>query len=428
MKKIFLFAICLFVYLFILISVPVQIFPEFFFYPWLVAKGLVQYKDFFDHHGFITNLLLAPFARNINSISLIFIGTQVVQFILIAQIVYKKIKQPALYLFILILYFSFQFTVVQQTMWFDSWMAFFLITGWFFFEKKREHIGWIFVACATMIKPTALIFLFPIFLYSKNKKSIVGFLFLWVVALTYFMKGKAVGEMLRQLLVFNYAYVTTVYKVMLAGVQYKLLLCIFATFVIVLCFAVRRKKRNSILISMTFFSFIFYFFGFSKLNFALFVPFFTLLISEVLGQKKINKKLLIVLSLFLLIIMRDAYKTYLDVRHRHVYLSSIVLSEAKQVSNLISEKKGKNVLVVGNRVELYYLLDVLPNEFTPLHFPWVEKVYGTEVNLKNIQYIIIPKKPNEYESINPAVKNAIKYNFRQIGQTASYAIWRYNRT
>jgi hypothetical protein len=163
------------------------------------------------------------------------------------------------------------------------------------------------------------------------------------------------------------------------------------------------------------------------LNFALFVPFCILLIADVFGNKKIHKIVGVLFLAFVLIMTRDAYKTYKDNQKRQVYLSPSVIQEAKQVGKLISDKKDRTILVIGNRVELYYLLDVLPSEFTPLHFPWVDKVYGREPDLKDIKYIIVPKKFGEYESISPQVKNVLNNGFNQIGQTASYTIWRYNR-
>lgn len=426
MRTFFLFALCIVVYSTLLIFLPIQIFPEFFFYPWLVAKGVVQYKSFFDHHGFLTNIFLSPFSSNVTLIGALFVMVQIDQFVIIAYLVAKKIKQPLLYFLLLVLYFSFQFTIVQQQLWYDAGMAFFLVTAWLFFEKKKEYIAWFFVACATMIKPTALIFLIPIYMKSKEKKSIVTFFVTWFFAFFYFISRGAIGELWKQLILFNYVYIQSTYKTFFIGISFKLLISICIGFGTLIFFAMKKKQKDVPLLLMTLFSFSFFLQGFSKLNFALFVPFCILLISEVIYRKKLNKITLIILFIFTLIIVRDAYKTVVDCQKRQVYLSPLTIREARQVGGYIQAKKDKTILVIGNRVELYYFLNVLPPEFTPLHFPWVEKVYKTDINLKGIYYIIVPKQFGEYESLSTTVKKALQKNFSQIGETASYRIWRYN--
>lgn len=414
------------VYSALLVVSPIQIFPEFFFYPWLVAKGLVQYKSFFDHHGFLTNVFLSLFSRNIMAISALFVIVQIDQFIIVAYLIARKIKHPVLYFLLLVLYISFQFTVVQQQLWYDAGMAFFLITAWLFFEKKKDYLAWFFVTCATMIKPTALIFLIPMFMKSKQKKSIITFFITWFFALFYFVSRGAIGELLKQLILFNYSYIQSTYKTFFIGISYKLLISICVGFGILIFFALRKKHKDTPLLVITLFSFLFFLQGFSKLNFALFVPFCILLISDVIYRKKFNKITVITLLIVTFIITRDAYKTFIDCQKRQIYLSSEVIKEAKQIGNYINEKKDRKVLVIGNRVELYYFLNVLPPEFTPLHFPWVEKVYPTNICLKGIRYIIVPKKFGEYESLSTVVKNALQKDFSQTGETASYRIWRYN--
>ena len=206
----------------------------------------------------------------------------------------------------------------------------------------------------------------------------------------------------------------------------KLLFLICGGFGLLLLVAIKRKSKNIPLLLATLISFSFFFQGLSRVNFSLFVPFCVLLISEVLHNKKMSKIGIFTLVLFICIALRDCLKTYKDVQKRQLYISNTVLAEARQINLFLDKKSKKNVLVVGNRVELYFLLNMLPPEFTPLHFPWVEKVYGNTLDMKEIGYIIIPKKLNEYETISPSIKKSLK-NFHNVGQTASYTIWRYNR-
>jgi hypothetical protein len=420
--------ICLILYVIGLTLTPIQLFPEFFFYPWLVSKGLVQYKDFFDHHGFLTNILLSFLAHpsTVQNISFIFICMQIIQCALILKMLVMKIKHPIYNGILFILYLLFQYSIVQQQLWFDTWITFFIVIAWYFFEEDKEILGWIFIASAVMVKPTALLFFVPFYLKSKKKKSIIISFFVWAIPFFYFWGRGALGALWRQLFVFNYSYIQSTYTTLFIGIPIKLLLFISAGFVFLLLYLLKAKKKNIPLILMIAISFSFFLQGFSRLNFAVFVPFCVLGISELVNKKKINKIVAGTIIFFILIMGRETYRTFLDVSKRQVYLSQSVVNETKQIASSISRNKGKNILVVGNRVELYYLLDVLPPEFTPLHFPWVEKMYKKNIDFKNIEYIIVPKKFGEYESLDDIIWKRLS-KFSQIGQTASYTIWRYNK-
>ncbi len=426
MIPLILFFVCFLAYSDILFSLPVQIFPEFFFYPWLVSKGLIQYKDFFDHHGFLTNVLLSPLAHNSTILSYIFIATQLIQFTIVACLIHKKLNDRSSYILFLIFYLAFQFAVVQQQMWFDAWMAFFLVVAWFLFEKKREYKGWFFVVLATMIKPTAFLFLIPFFLHSKNKKSILIVPVLWFLAFFYFWERGAMGGLWRQLILFNYSYIQSTYSTLFIGISMKLLLCIGLGFSSILFFSLRKKTKSTPLILMTVIGALFFLQGFSKVNLTVFVPFFVLLIVDTV-DKKWNKLIMIITLSLTIIFFRDALQSYKDIQKKQIYLSPRVRAEIKAMTPLLINKKNKNILVVGNRVEVYYLLDVLPSEFSPLHFPWVDRTYPPRTTLSGIEYIIVPRKFNEYEVIQTKIKQELQESYIIIGTTASYTIWRYNK-
>jgi len=421
------FSVSLLAYLFILVSVPLLIYPEFFFYPWLVAKGLTQYKDFFDHHGFLTNFLFAPSAHNLQIVSFIFISLQLIQFCVVAYLIKKKVKNWLAYCILLILYISFEYTIVAQQIWYDAIMSFFVVVGWFLFEKKREYEGWAFLAFASMIKPTAILFAIPFFLKSKNKKSIYVFVVLWLIAICYFISRGAVGEFWKQLILFNYAYINSPYKSFYLGISYKLLAVICGGFVVLLGAVIKQKKHDIPLLFAALISLLFFAFGFVKLNLALFVPFFVLLVAEIFRNKKMNRYVFAFLVIFTCIIARDAYKTYKECQNRQIYITSSVSAEAKEVGTFIKEKKDKKVLVIGNHVELYYFLNVLPPEFIPLHFPWITAEYPQKLSLKEIHYVIVPKKLGQYETLSNSTRMELEAHYTRAGQTTSYNIWQYNK-
>lgn len=419
---------CFIAYSIILFAAPIQLFPEFFFYPWLVSKGLIQYRDFFDHHGFLTNILLAPLTSNgAHLISILFIIVQLIQFGLVSQLIARRIKKPFLFLMLLILYCIFQFTIVGQQMWYDQWIAFFIILSWFFFEMKREGVGWAFLAFATMIKPTALIFFLPFYLLTKNKRNILVFIGIWIVALLYFYQREGLGALWQQLIVFNTFYIQSTYKTFYLGISMKLLVSIVIGYIAILTLSIVKKRKSTPLMFAFILGASFFLQGLSKVNLAISVPFFVLLFAERLNDKN-NKRLLVILFFILFIIIgRDAWKTYGEIRNRAPYLAVLTSNEKTSLKKLITPPRDKNMLVLGNRPELYYYFDVLPPELVSLHFPWIDTVYPRTYSFEGIQTVIIPKLPGEYEAIPSFVIKRLNESFYRAGQTASYTVWRYNK-
>lgn len=421
-------ALCIITYLFVMSSAPVQLFPEFFFYPWLVSKGLIPYRDFFDHHGFLTNLILSPLTSNgAHMISILFIVIQLIQFILIAQLIAQRIKKPFLFLLLLISYCAFQFTIVGQQMWYDQWIAFFLIAAWFFFERRREGVGWIFFALATMVKPTAFIFFLPFYLLTKNKKTIFGFIGIWLVALFYFYQREGLGALWQQLIVFNASYIQSTYKTFYLGISIKLLLGIVIGYSAILILSIAKKAKSTPLILAFILGASFFLQGLSKVNLAISIPFFILLLAESFNDKHNRKVLVILFFVLFIMIGRDVWKTYGEIRYRTPYLSVTSSDERASLKKLIAPLKDKNMLVLGNRPELYYYFDILPPESISLHFPWIDRVYPRTYSFEGVETIIIPRLPGEYEVIPQFVIKRLQKSFYRAGQTATYTVWRYNK-
>lgn len=75
--------------------------------------------------------------------------------------------------------------------------------------------------------------------------------------------------------------------------------------------------------------------------------------------------------------------------------------ENEQKKDIISKLKNENlsqkkIYVLGNQVEIYYLLNTLPITDFPLNFPWISQYFKTEgkiiseIKRKKIDCILIP--------------------------------------
>lgn len=429
MKRFLIVFICLAAFILLLSSVPTQLFPEFFFYPWLVSKGQVQYRDFFDHHGFLTNILLAPFARQmtLNYISFIFFLMQAAQFLLVARLVADKIKRPLHFLCLLVLYAIFQFSVVANMMWYDQWIALLLVIAWYFFEMRGERRGWLFFALATMVKPTALLFFFPFYGMTKSKKNILVVLAAWLFPLLYYFGEGGVGNLWEQLVMFNAFYVQSTYKTFYLGIAIKLLIAIAISYIVLFILGFTEKKRRTPLMLAFFCSILFFFQGLSKVNLAISIPFFTLFFADVWHTKRWRLYLGVLFVALLLILGRDAFKVYKQTKGMTPYIHTVSQDEITKIKKLTAKKENGTMLVLGNRPEIYFWLDVLPKGTTAISFPWTEKNYPRSYELNSIYTVLVPKRLGEYETIPSWFLQKLKRQYVVAGQTASYTIWRYNK-
>lgn len=429
MKRFLIVFVCLAAFILVLSSVPIQLFPEFFFYPWLVAKGQIQYKDFFDHHGFLTNMFLAPFAKQqtLGQIRFIFFLMQITQFLLIARLVADKIKRPLHFLCALVLYGIFQFSVVGNMMWYDQWMALLLVAAWYFFEMRGEGKGWLFFALATMVKPTALLFFFPFYGMTKNKKNILFVFAVWLFPLLYYFWKGGLGQLWEQLVMFNTFYVQSTYKTLYLGIGIKLLFSIAIAFGALVLVALLEKKRRTPLAFAFFCSILFFFQGLSKINLALSVPFFTLFFADVWQTKRWRLYLGVLFVALFVILGRDALKVYKQAKGMTPYVHTVSQGEITKMKKLTAKKENGTMLVLGNRPEIYFWLDVLPKGTTVISFPWTEINYPRSYELNSIYTVFVPKRLGEYETIPSGFLQKMKQQYAVAGQTASYTIWRYNK-
>lgn len=76
------------VHTFLVFTTNFSLHPEFSLFPYLVQKGLMPYRDFFDHHGFLTYYILAPlsFDTSFFSYKLFYYLIQSVNLILVLKV------------------------------------------------------------------------------------------------------------------------------------------------------------------------------------------------------------------------------------------------------------------------------------------------------------------------------------------------------
>lgn len=172
-------ALLLLFHLLLLVVSQFTAWPEMLFWPYLILKGWLPYRDIGIAHSPLLVLALAVFYKGIGigiwqqqifSRGLVLL-TDVLIFFVIKRLFDRKTALLALFFYIF-----FQVYYDGNGVWFDHALTIFPITIFFFLQKKNYFLVGLFWALAFFTKQTAFWFLLPILLARPNLSFVKGFL------------------------------------------------------------------------------------------------------------------------------------------------------------------------------------------------------------------------------------------------------------
>ena len=361
--------------LLLITTIPVNIYPEQFVYPWLVLKGLLPYRDFFDHHGFLTYYLLAPFVadKSLHTLIVFFYATQVISLILFFFIIKGRTKSRIIIFLSATLFILVNFFITDNNIWYEIFInIFFLVIYW---EKVNLKVRSLFIGLSVLIKPTILIFLgFFSILEIRKIKQIILYTILPVIAslIFFFLKG-SLKWIANDIIIFNFSFVNSV------GINTildkRFLFYIFVLFIIgeIILFK-RNKKLFKYNLAFILTSLFLFPPKYAKAHAIPFATFSTLTFIE--GVLELSKKLsAIILFTSIMLILLPVKHQYFVLKKRISYQEKI----RKEALVITKRIKNKNQLYVyGNMPGIYYFLDILPVTKYLLVFPfapWINKTY-----------------------------------------------------
>jgi len=339
----------------LIVSVRIVVFPEFFAFPWLVAKGLFPYRDFFDHHGPLTYYLLAPF-----SLDKSFFLTKCVYFLLQTLTLFlflKIIRRQKHYFFLGLLFVLVNFFMAENVLWFENFTTIFYLLIYFLSLKKpfrfQNILLTILIWLSSLIKPHASLILLPVFLLTKNWRIILYFSGLWFLTIGYFFIQKALPFVVDNLIYFNlfcsrYSSQQPIILYDIGFLKFSLLLLAFC---LVTNTVNKKLKQNLFLLSFIVIAFLFFFPGYSKTHTSVIIPFFLIFIGK---TWEINDRFLKPILLFLVIVY-------------FFYVIRLNFYHVQYLKKQPQENYGK--------IQELYLEDKLPQTRYILPFPWVKEYY-----------------------------------------------------
>lgn len=424
------------VYLGLILTTNVNIWPELFFFPWLVHKGLLPYRDFFDHHGFLLSYFLAPLSEE-KSLILIkgfFYFISLVNLFLVLKIL-KKLMFKLSFFLGGFLYVMINFLIAENNLWYELVITtFFLITFNLLTSKKSKYqyplIG-IFIALASFIKPTAAIILLPLFILSKSSVLLLSFSLSWLLVILYLTANKTLYQFINYVFFFNRFLGEHLDLSSLSDIKFLLasLLIVFLSIFILL--AQRRIERIFFPLSFLVTSFIFPLVSYGRTHLVPAVTFFSVLIGFVLKESKgfFNYCFLTIFAIYLGLLTINVGEHYFFLKDQRLpYIenqrSKAIISALK---NLGLDKK--KFYVFGNQVEIYYLLDQIPPTRFPFKAAFIEKFLAnfedtivSEIKKDKVELIIIPKPIDKFYSDLKILQVFIKENCQPIKIESEFEI------
>lgn len=275
----------------LILSTKINVFPEFFFIPWLVGQGLVPYKDFFTHHGFLLDCLLAfaSFDKSLWLIKLFYFIVQSLNLIFLLLILKKTTSKIGFFICGL-LFILLNFYLSENNLWYEIIMTtFFLVIYYLLLLKEFKNKFLILstlIALVSFIKPHAALILIPVLYAVKKVRVLFYFLIYWLMAGMYFFLNHSLFKFVDELFSFNIYYASYIKNLNFFRLEKDF--CHFALFIFgfsfLLIFLSKKTSLNLLLLLFIISLLTFVFPAFSKIGLVPVAAFFVIYLGD--GLKK----------------------------------------------------------------------------------------------------------------------------------------------
>ena len=415
--------------------------PEIVTFSWMVNKGMIPYRDFFDHHGFLMYYLLSPLMDNgFILLKIFYLLIQSLNLFFVLLILRKASNRLGLVMGG-ILYVFIGYFVSENVLWYEIVITTFLLGSYYLMNRENNinllnFIIGIMITLASFIKPTAGIFIIPVIFFRKSIIPLVIYMLSWLWVFVIYFSNKGSLNLLDNLFFFNHYFATNYRNSYYSDWKFHvsviliILFCVFAYW--------KKGKIKEILKPLSFilFSAVFFFYLYNKWHLLPLMSFFVILIGQILNLKhfKFRNLFVALLVAYCLILGR---KTAMQ---QNILNKTTPWQDNKRNSEIIGYLKQnklekERLYVFGNQGELYYLLGQIPPTYFVLQFPLLSKYYPgmenrivKEMEKNNVRTVIVTlPKDKEFISLT-TIDNKILSDFFPVKKTAGYIIYRSRET
>jgi hypothetical protein len=378
---------------------------ELFYYPWLVEKGLLMYRDFFHNHGPFLNYLLAPLTldKSLTSLKIFYVLVQNINLILVLVLI-KKFSRVSGFIIGGIAFIILNFYFAYNYFWDEHifatlFLLIYYLIGTKDFSLKPACLG-VLIGLLGLIKPNVLIILIPVLLFYKKRSFLIYPIVMWLLVALYFFTQNALPQLIDNYISSNFFYQNharnrfpylSVVKNMMFFINFLIVIFVFAIH------SINKKNINSKLIIFFLLSLVTIYPG---VNDERFVPFASFLAIFIVYLFTITNKKLFFIVVLLLYTIGFSYQA----KSKAVSLIHLptVIEESRN-QKIISYLKTKNLYqksfyIMSNNPEIYYVLDRPIQLYFPLMYPSIsgyytnyQDTYINDIKRNKTELVIIPQ-------------------------------------
>ncbi len=378
---------------------------ELFYYPWLIEKGLLIYRDFYHDHGPLLSYLLAPLTldKSLLTLKMFYILVQDVNLALVLIII-KRFSKFSGFIVGGIVFILLNFIFSYMYFWDEQLIAtFFLLIFYVLsikdFPLKTAVLG-VLIGLLALIKPNVVIITIPVFFLYKRKSFLFYTILVWLIATLFFLVQHAVPNIIDNVILYNIFYQnfsrnSYPYLETLKNLQF------FLNFLLVISiFAVFNINKKNINVRLLIFMLVSLVTIYPELGYMRFVPFggfFAIFIAYLFTIT--NKKLFFLAVLILYMVGFSLQIKSIIKTHQHL----ISVTEGSRNLKIVSYLKTnnlyeKNFYIMSNNPEIYYMLDRPIQLYFPLMYPNLssyyknyQQTYINDLNRNKTYTVIIPQ-------------------------------------
>lgn len=437
MLTLLIFAFFLLVEFLLIVTTRINIYPEFFLLPWLVQKGFIPYRDFFDHHGFILYYILAPLST-ITSLKLIeyfYIFLKLLD-VTLMMLILKKTTSRAGFIIGVLLFICLNFYLSGNNLWYEDviltiFLVIYCLCVLGSFPLKSVILAAL-ILLSSFIKPIAGIVLLPVLFITKKRRILVYFLVGWLLAGLYFLINNGFHQAVEALFRFNLFYGSEVRKQNLdfteASFKNYLVLLMTLSFVFNLVNKILKENLRTLVFLLS--SLVFISIGIANRTLLPIVPFAVLFITTSYKNLAGKSKILFTVAVifFLVFIARKTKHQYFLNQQNIPYIET----HKEYLLNKLRDG-DERIYVLGNQVEIYYLNNKLPPTYFPLLFPLIIDYFQPEdriiqgIKQAKVEYVLIPQPLDENYKNLTKLRNYIKEKYIFVRRDSSIEYYRKRR-
>lgn len=419
---------------------PVIVVEEIYFFPWLVKKGLLPDKNFFDHHGFLTKFLFSPFSGDyhLTFYHFLFYSVETANFILFSFILKKIVKESKIkfaffsFIYIIVIYFF-----ANNYLWFENFITFIFLFMLLLSYKQSLFISisqGILAALSTFIKPPSALILIPFFIVKKDIIMIIAFIFTWSTAILYYFLNQSLNQLFTNLFFYNY-YLPKNYRPYVLQDQ-QFLFWGFAMIAFAVGYTLFNKDIKKIVLPLGIFiiSFVFPQVEYGRNHIVPLATFGIFLLAYSSNYKLKIGYLLFILFVILYVInltrnIKNEYVSqYTQITNAYVNYWNDSVNIVSKFQNINTKKE--NMYLFSNDEEIYIEDNQLPPTYFPKYFLGSEKFFHyyqkniiSELKKSRVKYIITRRPINNEIQNLTQIYQYIQSNFYICSNSNLYQIY-----